>query len=132
MRTWREALLLNLALLVGLGIGYGTWGRWAAALDGEVKTAQAQIGQLTREREACFAGGHVGEQRWEGRGIVRALYPRLLIVTHEEIPGLLPGRTTSFRLSDSVDRTHARAGDQIRFWLQGAGDNAMLVKTEPW
>jgi copper binding protein CusF len=132
MRMWQVSILVNLALAVGLGIGYGAWGRRAAALDGEVKTAQAQVGELTREREACFAGARVGEQLWEGRGIVRAIYSRLLIVTHEEIPGLLPARTTGFRLADSVDRSRAHAGDPIRFWLQGAGDNAMLVKTEPW
>jgi copper binding protein CusF len=131
MRLWRVAFLVNLALAIGLGIGYAAWGR-RAALDGEFKAAQAQIGELTREREACLAGGRVGEQRWEGRGIVRAVYPRLLIVTHEEIPGLFPARTTGFRLADSVDRSRARAGDPIRFWLQGAGDNAMLVRMEPW
>src|SRR6516162_63010 len=98
MRMWQVAILVNLALAVGLGFGYGAWGRRLATLDGEVKTSQAQVAQLTREREACFAGARYGEQLWEGRGIVRAVYPRVLIVTHEEIPGLLPARTTGFRL----------------------------------
>jgi hypothetical protein len=133
MRLWRVAFLVNLALAVGLGIGYGAWGRRAAALDGEVKTAQAQIGQLTPEREACFAGGRVGEQRWEGRGIVRAVYPKLLLITHQEIPGLLPARTTGFRLADFANQGKAHAGDPIRFWLQGTGyDNNMVVRIEAW
>jgi hypothetical protein len=132
MRMWQVAILVNLALAIGLGFGYGAGGRRLATLDSEVKTAQAQVEQLTREREACFAGARYGEQLWEGRGVVRAVYPRVLIVTHEEIPGLLPARTTGFRLAGSVDHSRVRAGDQIRFWLQGAGDNAMLVRMEAW
>jgi hypothetical protein len=57
----------------------------------------------------------------------------VLIVTHEEIPGLLPARTTGFRLADSANRGRAHAGDPIRFWLRGTGyDNNMLVRMEAW
>jgi hypothetical protein len=134
MRMWQVVILVNLALAVGLGFGYGAWGGRLATLEGEVKTAQAQVEQLRREREACFAGARVGEQLWEGRGIVRAVYPRLLLITHEEIPGLLPARTTGFRLADSAaDHGRAHAGDPIRFWLQGTGyDDSMLVRMEAW
>ena len=133
MRMRQVAILVNLALAVGLGFGYGAWGRRLATLDSEIKTAQAQVEQLTREREACFAGARYGEQLWEGRGIVRAVYPRVLIVTHEEIPGLFPARTTGFRLADSANRGRAHAGDPIRFWLRGTGyDNNMLLRIEAW
>jgi len=133
MRMWQVALLVNLALAVGLGFGYGAWGRRLATLDGEARTAQAQVEQLRREHEACLAGGRVGEQLWEGRGIVRAAYPRLLLITHEEIPGLLPARTTGFRLADSADHDRVHAGDPIRFWLRGTGnDDSVLVRMEAW
>ena len=133
MRMWQVVILVNLALAVGLGFGYGAWGRRLATLDGEFKTAQAQAEQLRREREACFAGARVGEQLWEGRGIVRAVYPKLLLITHEEIPGLLPARTTGFRVADSANHGQARAGDPIRFWLQGTEyDNNVLVRIEAW
>jgi Copper binding periplasmic protein CusF len=133
MRMWRAALLVNLALVVGLAVGYGAWGRRTASLQGEVEAARAQIERLAREREACYAGGRVGEQLWEGRGVVRGVYPGLLIVTHEDIPGLLPARTTGFRLAETVDRDRAHAGDPIRFWLQGTGqDSPTLVKIEAW
>jgi len=133
MRMWQVAILVNLALAVGLGFGYGAWGRRLTTLDGEVKTAQAQVEQLTRERQACFAGARVGEQLWEARGIVRAVYPKMLIVTHEEIRGLLPARTTGFRLADSTNHERAHAGDPIRFWLQGTGSgNNVLVRMEAW
>jgi Copper binding periplasmic protein CusF len=132
MRTWREAILLNLAIAVGLGVGYGAWGWRLATLEGEVKVAQTRADQIARERDACFAGVRAGEQLWEGRGIVRAVYPRLLIVTHEEIPGLLPARTTGFHLADPGVPGRARAGDPIHFWLEGVSDNNTLVKVEPW
>ena len=133
MQMWQAAILVNLALALGLGSGYVAWGGRLAKLDSEVKTAQAKVEQLTREREACFAGARYGEQLWEGRGIVRAVYPKVLIVTHEEIPGLLPARTTGFRMADSVDHSRAHAGDPIRFWLQGNGyENNVLVRMEAW
>ena len=133
MRMWQVAILVNLAVALGLGFGYGAWGRRLTTLDGAVKTSQAQVEQLRREREACFAGGRSGEQLWEGRGIVRAVYPKLLLITHEEISGLLPARTTSFRLADSANHGQAHPGDPIRFWLQGTGyDNNTLVRMEAW
>ena len=133
MRMWQVAILVNLAVALGLGFGYGAWGRRLATLVDDVRTAQAQVEQLKREREACFAGGRFGEQLWEGRGIVRAVYPKLLLITHEEIFGLLPARTTGFRLADSVDHGRAHPGDPIRFWLQGTEyDTSLLVRMEAW
>src|SRR5206468_1861536 len=76
--------------------GYVRWGRRADALDREFEAARAQVERLERERQACAAGGRAGEQQWDGRGVVRAIYPHLVVVTHEEIRGLLPARTTGF------------------------------------
>ena len=133
MQIWRVALLMNLALAVGLGAGYVAWGRKLAGVEAEIKAAEAQAGKLSRERDACFAGGRAGQQLWEGRGVVRAVYPRLVLISHEEIPGMLPARTTSFRLSDSVDRALIRPGESIRFWLLGPGfDDTALVRAERW
>ena len=133
MPLWQVVLLLNLTLAVGLGFGYGVWGHRLAALDGELKTVQAQVERLERERQACAAGARVGEQQWEGRGIVRAVYPQLLLITHEEIAGLLSARTTGFRVVASANHGQAHVGDPVRFWLHGTGtDNIVLVKMEPW
>ncbi len=129
MPVWQVALLLNLTLAVGLGFGYGAWGHRLTALDGELKTVQAQVERLERERQACTAGAHAVEQQWEGRGIVRAVYPRLLLITHEEIAGLLSARTTGFRVAASANHGRTRAGDPVRFWLHGtAPDNSVLVR----
>jgi len=133
MPLWQVVLLLNLTLAVGLGFGYGVWGHRLAAFDGELKTVQEQVERLERERQACAAGARVGEQQWEGRGIVRAVYSQLLLITHEEIVGLLSARTTGFRVAASANQGRPRVGDPIRFWLHGTGtDNIVLVRMEPW
>ena len=133
MPVWQVALVLNLVFAVGLGLGYAGWGRRIAALDRDVDAARAQVERLEREREACAAGARAGEQQWEGRGVVRALYPQLLVVTHEEIRGLLPARTTSFRAALLTLREQLSVGDPIRFTLRGTVlDDAAVVAVERW
>lgn len=133
MPVWQVALLVNLTLAVGVGFGYGAWGHRLATLDDEFKTVQAQVERLERERQACIAGARTGEQQWEGRGIVRAVYPQLVLITHEEITGLLAARTTGFRPAASADHARVHTGDPVRFWLHGNGADALvLVKMEPW
>jgi len=96
MPLWQVVGVLNLTFAVGLGLGYAGWGRRVGALEREVNADRARIERLERERGARARGAKAGEQQWEGRGLVRAVYPRLLVITHEEIRGLLPARTTSF------------------------------------
>jgi hypothetical protein len=133
MPVWQVVILLNLTLAVGVGFGYGVWGHRLGALDGELKAVQAQVERLDRERQACAAGARFGEQEWEGRGIVRAVYPQLLLITHEEIVGLLSARTTGFRVAASANDARAGVGDSVRFWLQGTGtENLVLVRMQPW
>ena len=133
MRMWQVVVVLNLTLAVGLGLGYAGWGRRADALDREFASARAQVERLERERQACAAGGRTGQQQWEGRGVVRAVYPQLLVITHEEIRGLLPARTTGFPAASLQRRDAIRIGDPIRFSLRGTLlDDATLVAVEPW
>jgi hypothetical protein len=133
MRVWQAALLLNLALVIGLGLGYAGWGRRAEALGRDADAAHAQVERLERERQACAAGARAGEQQWDGRGIVRAVYPQLVLITHEEIRGLLPARTTGFPVRALAAREPVRVGDPIRFVLRGTGaDDAALVAVGRW
>ena len=133
MPVWQVALVLNLTFAVGLGLGYAGWGRRAEALDREFEAARAQVERLERERAACTPGARAGEQQWEGRGVVRAAYPQLLVITHEEIRGLLPARTTSFRAASPTLRDAIRVGDPIRFSLRGTvADDAAVVAIERW
>jgi hypothetical protein len=133
MPVWQVALVLNLTFAVGLGLGYAGWGRRADALDRELGAAHAQVERLERERQACATGARAGEQQWDGRGVVRAVYPQLLVITHEEIRGLLPARTTSFRAASPTLRESMRVGDPIRFSLRGTMvDDVAVVAVEPW
>jgi len=133
MRVWQVALVLNLTFAIGLGLGYASWGRRASALDREIDAARALVERLEREREACAGGARAGEQQWEGRGVVRAVYAQLLVITHEEIRGLLPARTTGFRTASPKMRDTVRVGDPIRFSLRGTVvDDAALVAIERW
>ena len=133
MPAWQVVLLLNLTFAVAVGLGYAGWGRRAEALDRELDAARAQVERLERERQACATGGRAGEQQWEGRGVVRAIYPQLLVITHEEIRGLLPARTTSFRAPSPTLGESVRVGEPIRFSLRGTlVDDAALVKIERW
>jgi copper binding protein CusF len=133
MHVWQVALVLNVVFAVGLGLGYAGWGRRVAALDRDVDAARAQVERLERERQACAAGAREGQQQWEGRGVVRAAYPQLLIITHEEIRGLLPARTTSFRAASPALRETVRVGDPVRFALRGTVlDDAAVVAIARW
>src|SRR5215475_16110769 len=104
MPVWQVTLLMNVTFAVGLGLGYAGWGHRLGVLERELDTTRARVEGLERQARACVAGGRAGEQQWEGRGLVRAVYPRLLVITHEEIRGLLPARTTSFRAAASMLR----------------------------
>ena len=65
--------------------------------------------------------------------MVRAIYPQLLVITHEEIRGLLPARTTSFRATSTALGEPLRVGEAIRFSLRGTlVDDAALVAIERW
>src|SRR5207237_4529914 len=114
MAVWQAALVLSLTLAVGLELRYAAWGRRAEALDREFGDARVQVERLERERAACAAGARAGEQQWEGRGVVRAIYPQLLVITHEEIRGLLPATTTTLRASPPALRASIRVGDPLR------------------
>src|SRR5262245_54694320 len=133
MPVWQVILVVNLTLAVGLGFGYAGWGRRAEGLERELEALRVRVEQLERERAACVTGARPGEQQWEARGVVRAVYPQngMLVVTHEEIAGLLPARTTSFRAIASVAR-EAHVGDAIRFSVRGTLDEAVIVAIAQW
>ena len=130
MKVWQAVLLLNVVLALGVGLGYAGWGRRADALARELDGVRAQVERLERERAAC---GPSARQQWEGRGVVRAVYPHLLVVTHEEIRGLLPARTTSFPATPTSFGTPPPVGAPIRFTLRGtAADDATVVAVAAW
>jgi len=127
-------LFVNLTLVLSFGLGYAGWGRRATGLERELAAVRVRVERLERERAACVAGARPGEQQWEARGVVRAIYPDggLLVVTHEEIPGYLPERTTSFRSRLPKMRETVRVGDAIRFSLRGTLEDNAIVAVAKW
>lgn len=132
MPVWQVVLLVNLALVVGLGLGYASWGRRVEGLEQELEAARARVERLERELEARAGGGRAGEQQWEARGVVRAIFSQgdVLVITHEEIRGLMPAMTMGVRVASPKIRDSVRVGDAIRFTLRGTGRNVAIVAIE--
>jgi Cu/Ag efflux protein CusF len=66
---------------------------------------------------------------WTARGVVRTVIPEInvLVLTHEEIPGLMPSMTMGFRAQDPKLYRGLQAGDVIRFTLKGVPPNVTIV-----
>ncbi|MBI3029310.1 MAG: copper-binding protein [Candidatus Rokubacteria bacterium] len=117
MRLWKAIALLNLALGVGLLIGYLWWGREASRLRQET-TLTIQAGAAALE-----------EREWAVRGVVRSVIPEInvLVVTHEDIPGFMPSMTMGFRAANPKLYAGVQVGDLIRFTLKGVPPNVTIV-----
>ena len=117
MKLWRAVLLLNLAVAIGVLLGWLAWGR-------EVSRLESRLSQTQR---LVVVGG---EQTWVIKGVVRAVIPEIQVVvmTHEEIPGFMPaGMTMGFKVKDPklLERTHV--GDVVRFTLTGVPPDVQIT-----
>lgn len=119
MRAWKAVVLINLALLIGLGGGYVTWGRQRDRLATELVAA----------RLAAVAGG---EREWIAWGVVRAILPEInvLVLTHDDIPGYMPAMTMGFRATSPKIQEAVRVGDEVRFTLRGVVPNVVITAIE--
>jgi Cu(I)/Ag(I) efflux system membrane protein CusA/SilA len=122
MRLWKVVVLVNLALVLGMGAGYLWWGREAARL-------QADLDEAARRAPAPGRGG---EASWTVRGIVRSVFPSLgaVILTHEDIPGLMQAMTMGFEAADAKLLDGLTPGDRVRFTVRRAGERIVLVAIE--
>src|SRR6266852_9460240 len=118
MKAWKVVLLLNLALVLGVGWGYLWWGRQVARLQRELVAARSQATAVARE--------------WTVNGVVRAILPDLdvVVLTHEEIPGYMPPMTMGFRAASPKIYEGVRIGDAVRFTVRGAPPNVKIVAIE--
>lgn len=117
MRLWRVVLLLNLALAVGVLVGWLAWGREVSRLEGRLQSQQRVV----------VIGG---EQTWNVKGVVRAVIPEIQVVvlTHEEITGFMPaGMTMGFKVKDPKVLERIRAGDVVRFTLKGVPPDVQIT-----
>jgi Cu/Ag efflux protein CusF len=118
LRLWKAVVLVNLALLLGVGWGYLWWGRQAVRLQRDLAAARSLATGLERE--------------WTVNGVVRAILPELdvVVITHEEIPGYMAPMTMGFRAVSPKIYEGVRIGDAVRFTLRGAPPNVKVVALE--
>ena len=107
MRAAKAVVVVN-ALLLLLGVsGFTAWRRTQAA-----NAAAAQ---------AVTWGGP--EREWSGiHGVVRAVLPDLgiIVLTHADIPGYMPGMTMGFRVAAPKIPEPLSVGDAVRFSVRGS------------
>jgi Cu/Ag efflux protein CusF len=118
MRVWKAVLLMNLALLLGLGVGWVWWGR--------------QARRLSEELQARVAAVPAGEREFKGTGIVRAGMTDLglMVITHGDIPGYMPPMTMGFRTVSPAILESVKPGDAVRFTLRGTPPNLAITAVE--
>jgi len=107
MRAWKAVVLVDLALL------FAALGGWAAWQRSQTTAALAA-------RTVTFGGP---EQEWtDVAGLVRAVVPELgiVVLTHADIPGYMPGMTMGFKLADVEIPQALSVGDTVRFSLRGS------------
>jgi Cu/Ag efflux protein CusF len=114
MRLWRAVLLMNLALALGLMLGYLAWGRQLVHLEQELSVAR---------RQAAVP------RTWTVRGVVRAVLPQanVVIVTHEDIPGYMTPMTMGFPVKDRALVQGLDIGETVRFTLSGVPPDLVIT-----
>ena len=119
MRLWKVVVLLNIALVVGVGLGYLRWAR-------EVRSVRDEVARLRAE------AAPPSPQAWTVRGIVRSVVPKLgaIFLTHEAMPGLMDGMTMGFEAQDTKLLDGLASGDAVRFTVRKDGDRLVLVAIE--
>jgi len=119
MRAWKAVLLINVALVLGVGWGYAFWG--------------LRVGRLERQLAEAKAAAESGiERQWTVDGVVRAIFPELgvLVLTHGEIPGFMPAMTMGFRVASPKIQEAVSVGDAVRFTLRGVPPNVAVTTIE--
>ncbi len=119
MRAWHAAAVINLALLVaGAAVGWQLSQQAGGPGD-------AQAGQ------AVTWGGP--EREWQDiEGVVRAIIPELkiVVITHADIPGYMPGMTMGFRMVTPKIPPTLSVGDAVRFTVRGSPPLVVLTAIE--
>jgi Cu/Ag efflux protein CusF len=118
MRLWRVLLLVNLALVVGLLLGYLAWGRSLDETQRELAELRGQVVPAGVERVL------------RARGVVRAVVPEInvIVLSHEEIAGFMPPMTMGFRAQEGKLLDGVEVGDVLAFTLRGVPPNLLLTE----
>ena len=121
MRLYKVVILLNIALGLGFLSGYLWWHREIARLSRELLVAK----QTDTTKSS-------GDRVWLAKGIVRGVVPEknLVLITHEEIPGLMGGMTMGFPARDPALLKGLAPGDPILFTLKEIDSQIMVVAVQ--
>ena len=117
MRLWKVVLLVDAALVLGLGGGYLWWAREVRILRQELAATRGA------SQPRAVTGG-----TWTVRGIVRLVQRNAGVVwlTHEDVPDLMEGMTMPFQAASEKVLDGLSPGDPVRFTLK-ADDGRLLV-----
>ena len=118
MRLYKVVILVNLALAFGFLAG----SFWREMEVGRLRRELATARQAARARQDAGPPG-------TARGIVRGVFPqrKLLYLTHEDIPGLMPSMTMGFRAEDPRLTRGLVPGDQVEFTVQKTGEEYVVI-----
>lgn len=105
---------MNLALALGVMLGYLAWGRQLVRLEQELSAARQQAAV---------------PRTWTVRGIVRAVLPQanVVILTHEDIPGFMGSMTMGFAVKDPKLYQGLDIGETVRFTLTGVPPDVVIT-----
>ena len=119
MRLWKVVVLLNIALTVGISLGYLRWAKEVRSLRDEISRLRAEAARPTPES-------------WTVRGIVRSVIPKLgaVFLTHEAMPGLMDAMTMGFEAESPKMLDGLAPGDPVRFTVRKDGERLVLVAIE--
>ena len=119
MRAWHFIVVVNLALLTGIGSGYFYWGRQAEQLALELKAARKT--PIRAERE------------WTNvAGVVRGVMPEVgvMVLSHGEMPGYMRPMTMGFKVAAPELYQGLSVGDEVRFTVRGQPPRVSIVSIE--
>ncbi len=118
MRLYKVVILVNLALVFGFLAGSLWWAEQVDRLRRELAAARLAV---KAQQDA--------EQRGTAQGIVRGVFPqkKLLFLTHEDVPGLMPSMTMGFRMEDPKVTRGLVPGDRVQFTVQKTGKDYVVI-----
>jgi Cu/Ag efflux protein CusF len=118
MRLYKAVILVNLALVFGFLGG----SLWRAEEVDRLRRELAAARQVVKAQQAAETTG-------TAQGIVRGVFPqrKLLYLTHEDIPGLMPSMTMGFHTEDPVLTRGLVPGDRVRFTVQKSGKDYFVI-----
>ncbi len=118
MRLHKAVILVNIALALGFLAG----SLWRADEVDRLRRELAAAQQARKSQEAARTAG-------TALGIVRGVFPqrKLLYLTHEDIPGLMPSMTMGFTTEDPKLTRGLVPGDRVQFTVQKTGKDYLVI-----